>query len=184
MSNPRNLVSILPFTIIIAVGSLVIWDFLLKNKFLKYGSILLLAVSFVYFLAIYYYHFPFENGVGYQYGYKQISQYIKPRYDQFDKIVIDPRFGDGNIYSGVPVWYIPYYTDLDANQLLNAYDCNGGLCFDKYEIRDINWNLEVPRQSYLYVVPVSNTAPITKGLKRLIEINLPNHKPAFDLYTY
>lgn len=183
VSNPRNLVSILPFTITMATGSLIIWNYLGRNILLKIGTIFLLAVSFIYFIVIYYYHFPFENGLGYQYGYKQIAQYIKPRYNQFDKIIIDPRFGYYNIYSGVPVWYVPYYTNLDARLLLQARYSKDGTFFGKYEIRDINWNLEVPKHSYLYVVPVINR-PTTQKLQKLIEINLPNHKPAFDLYTF
>lgn len=182
VNNVRNLISVIPYSIIIAVGALVIWSFLRNNLFLKAGAVCLIVVFFVYFLAIYYYHFPYENGVNYQYGYKQIAQYIKPIYSQFDKIVVDPRFGDYNMYSGVPHLYLSYYTNLDPHLLLKRRETPNSLFFDKYEMRPINWNWEIPKPSYLYIVPVSNL-PTSEKLKKLTEINLPNHKPAFALFT-
>lgn len=181
VNNVRNLVSIIPYTIIITAGIIHIWNLLKKHQFSKF-SLLLLLIPIFYFMVIYYHHFPFEKGENYQYGYQQIAEYIKPRYNQFEKIVIDPRFGSYNIYSGVPHLYIPYYTNLNPNQLLKRQDNFTGLFFDKYEIRSINWNQEAPKSNYLYVVPVSNKP--TQELKNLININLPNYQPAFSLYTY
>lgn len=186
MNNPRNLISVAPIILIISAGSLFIWESFRDNKFLKFlkwGVLFLISISFFYFMVIYYGLFPIYSGVNYQYGYKQIAEYIKPNYNEFEKIIIDPRFGETNRYSGVPHLYIPYFTNLDPNQLLRRKDIKDGVIFDKYEIREINWNLENLKPDYLYVVPNSNQ-PEKKDLQKLLEINLPNNQPAFDLYTY
>lgn len=93
----------------------------------------------------------------FQYGYKQIAQYIKLHYNEYEKIVIDPRFGDYSMYSGIPTLYIPYYTKLDGQKLLQMKNVGNKQLFDKYEIGDINWNLEEKKSGYLYIVPNSNS---------------------------
>lgn len=179
-STSRNLVSLIPISIICAAG---IFAFLnTAGRIWKILFISILTISFLYFLIIFYYHFPKDHAEGFQYGYKQIALFIKPRYHDFKKIVIDPRFGPVNIYSGVPHLYIPYYTYLDPNKLAQRKQILQGSSFDKYEIRDINWNEEIERDT-LYIVPASNMPDGSLKLKNVYEVILPDSKPAFYLYT-
>lgn len=180
-SHSRNLVSVIPISIISSVGIFVFWK--TSKKVWKIVFVSLLTVSFLYFLVIFYYHFPKDSGEGYQYGYKQIALFIKPRYQRFEQIVIDPRFGDFNMYSGLPHLYIPYFTNLDPHKLLESRRDTQGTFFDKYQIRDINWNIEKLAKNTLYVVPVSNIPYESLHLKKVYEVILPNSKPAFNLYT-
>jgi hypothetical protein len=144
---------------------------------------ILLVISFSYFLAIYFYHFPKENGENFQYGYKQIAIYIKKNYSKYDKIIIDPKFGEGNVYDGVPHLYISYFTNLNPQYLLNHGSSNG-LTFDKYEIRAIKWDYEKLQPKTLYVVSYANRPSGTTSdrLDLLTEIELPNSRKAFSLY--
>ncbi len=179
-STSRNLVSLIPFSIICAAGLYALWSF--ARRAWRIIFVTLFAICFVYFLAIFYYHFPRDHGEGFQYGYKQIAIFIKPRYQEFKQIVIDPRFGPGGIYSGVPHLYIPYFTNLDPNKLLESRRLKEGTFFDKYQIREINWDKESLDKNILYVVPTSNT-PDKIELKKVYTITLPNMQPAFYLYT-
>jgi 4-amino-4-deoxy-L-arabinose transferase-like glycosyltransferase len=182
VNNVRNLVSVLPYTLVISTGCLSIWEYFKGKKILKISAIGLVFISFCYFLTIYFYHFPFAKGINLQYGYKQVALYIKPRYSQFKRIVVDPRFGVDNIYSGVPHLYLPYYTMMDPRQMFKRKETSLGLLFDKYEFRNIKWDLEKPQPLTLYVVSVSNLPP--PGLLKLqTKINLPNHQVAFEIYS-
>lgn len=179
-STSRNLISIMPISIICSVGILL---FLRSaNRIWKIIFVIILAISFLYFLAIFYYHFPKDHAEGFQYGYKQIAQFFKPRYQDFKKIIIDPRFGPGNLYSGVPHLYIPYYTYLDPSKLQQRKNIKDGSIFDKYEIREISWNEGIEKDT-LYIVPASNPPYEFLKLRKIYQVNLPDSKPAFYLYT-
>lgn len=180
-STSRNLVSLIPLSIVCSVGILVFW----KNvsNIWKKTFMILLAISFLYFLVIFYYHFPKDSGEGFQYGYKQIALFIKPRYHQYSQIIIEQRFGPNNMYSGIPHLYIPYFTNLDPTKIPSGKRTKQYIFFDKYQIRDINWNNEQIKKNTLYVVPVSNLPPAKLNLQQLYDVTLPNLQPAFYIYT-
>ncbi|MDO8429295.1 MAG: glycosyltransferase family 39 protein, partial [Candidatus Daviesbacteria bacterium] len=97
-SSVRGLGIVVPLSIIIAVGVLDIWENLRKRLVLKVSGIGLLGLSFFYFLLIYIGHYPLQRAVDFQYGYKQMALYISKHYPKYEKIVIDPRFGNREFY--------------------------------------------------------------------------------------
>lgn len=179
-SNSRNLISTVPISIACAVGIFVFWRSVKSIWKLIYTAILIIA--FMYFFAIFYYHFPKSNAEGFQYGYEQIALFIKPRYQDFKKIIIDPRFGPGNMYSGVPHLYIPFFTYLNPIELQQRKLLRHGSSFDKYEIREYYWNEEIEKDT-LIVVPISNPPNEFFKLRFLYEVALPDSKPAFYIYS-
>jgi len=184
-NSVRNLASVAPYLVVTAVGFLETFLAVRERKVLRTIYATIILTSFIYFSAIYFYHFPKENGENFQYGYKQISLYIKPRYNLYNKIVVDPKFGETYLFDGVPHLYIPYFTYLDPTYLQRrTKDVPCGHCFAKYEIRSIHWESEKIQTKYLYIVPYSNRPPdnIEKQLSMLNEIHLPNQKPAFRIY--
>lgn len=178
----RNLISVIPYTIVISVGLLITIDYLRPKRFLRILSICLLLVSEIYFSFSYYYYFPKLSGENFQYGYKDVAQFISANYSSYQKIVVDPRFGDYNMYDGVPHLYLSYFTHMDPEKMLQRQENSTGMYFDKYEIRSINWNAEKIDKSSLYIVPVSNS-PNSANLKILKEFQLPNGKPAFRILS-
>ncbi|MDO8429066.1 MAG: hypothetical protein Q7S88_00360, partial [Candidatus Daviesbacteria bacterium] len=135
---------------------------------------------------IYIGHYPLQRAVDFQYGYKQMALYISKHYPKYEKIVIDPRFGNREFYfSGVPHVYIPYYTYLDPRKLQMSTRTPYGAFFDKYEIRNVNWDYEIPQSNYLYIVPHDNNPGLnlTPKIKQVHEIKLPNQKVEFRLYS-
>jgi hypothetical protein len=179
----RNLATAAPLTIVIACG---LYDLIKRKLNIIWNLILgiMIFVSFGYFVAIYYYHFPFQMGENYQYGYKQAAEYINANYNKYDKIIVDPRFGKVNIYVGVPHLYLPYFTNLDPKKLLNRIDTEEGLFFDKYQIRSINWTLEIVKPKTLYLVPFDNQPDIGNNKLRTVEeIRLPSGEIEFKLLT-
>lgn len=189
-NHVRNLVSVIPYSIVIAIGIYIIWGFI-KKSHLKVGLALgIFFISILYFILIYYYHFPIQSAVGFQYGYKEIALYIEDHYETYQKVVIDPRFGEYNQFSGVPHLYISYFIKIDPEKFLRERkDTSSGMSFDKYEIRSINWYEEKVTPRVLYIVPNSNTpadnASNREVVKQIKEINSPYYaKPMFKLFTY
>jgi len=183
VNQVRYMVAVAPFIIFIATGLVYFLDNLRDKiwRFFVYGIYL---ISFLFFLTIYFYHFPYEGGQNFQYGYKQIAQYINKVYQEYQTIIVDPRFGEGGIYSGVPHLYIPYYTYLNPDQLQNSKIIPNGIAFGKYEFRNIDWNAEQLSSDDLYVVSYSNSPPmrLMNNLKNVYEVRLPNRKEAFIIY--
>lgn len=176
----RNLATVLPYSLVIGVGL-----YNLKNSIKGFKCriiVLSIIISFLYFLAIYFYHFPFQMGENFQYGYKQAAEYINNNYEKYDRIIVDPRFGDVNIFVGVPHLYLAYFTRLDPNKMLTRKDTNMGLYFDKYRISSINWNQEIILPKSLYLIPFDNQpTKNVKNLRTVKEIKLPNYKVEFKL---
>jgi 4-amino-4-deoxy-L-arabinose transferase-like glycosyltransferase len=184
INNWRSLPQLLPIALITASGTIYIWDKVKKNVWIKSLDLSLLFISFMYFFLVYFRHFPLEKAVNYQYGFKQIAMYIDQHYNEFNKVIVDPRFGDRNYYYiGVPNSYIPFYTTLDPVKVQNARYLFNGIAFDKYEFRSIDWPNEKIIKNYLYVVPYDIVPNPEYDLKVVDEVLLPNWQPAFKLYS-
>lgn len=182
VNNIRNLVSVVPLSIAIASGIYYLINNLKNRALILIGS-LLLIVSFIYFLILYFCYFPLNRGENFQYGYKQVAQYLKLN-QGYQKIVIDPRFGFRNVYTGIPQIYIAYFTQMDPSKLQLSKDLKTGLYFDNYEVRVINWDGEVPKSGYLYVTPHYNLpiARLMPTLEKIYQVNSPNNQIEFELY--
>lgn len=183
INNWRSLPQLLPVALITASGALYIWDFAKRKSWIQSIILGLLLISFMYFFLVYFRHFPLQKAVGYQYGYKQIALYVNQHYNEFEKIIIDRRFGDRNYYYiGVPSQYIPFYTYLDPVKMQNARYLPYGVALDKYEFREIDWSNEKVEKNYLYAVPYDFILNPKYNLKLVHEIKLPNRQPAFKMY--
>jgi len=184
INNWRSLPQLLPVALITASGTLYIWDLVKKRFWIKRLSLGILLISFMYFFLVYFRHFPLQKAVNYQYGFKQIALYVDQHYSEYEKIIVDQRFGDKNYYYiGVPSSYIPFYTYLDPIKVQNARFLPNGIAFDKYEFRNINWDSEKIEKNYLYAVPYDIVPNPEYNLKIVYKIQLPNWQPAFTLYS-
>ncbi len=177
----RNLPFISPTILIMAAGGLIIWQ---KSK--KWRIVLLLAIliNFIYFGVTYFVHFPKISGDNFQYGYKQSWLYIKPIVDNFDEIIIEPRFGINGQFIGLPRLYFGYFKAFDPIEMLERDDKSGKI--GKYQIRNVDWNEEKIKPKSIYIVSISN--PPTSGaeslLKLLTTINNPDGQKQFLIYTF
>lgn len=186
LNHVRELVAVLPYTLIISAGTLAIWRSFGNRRWMKTGFLTLFGISFLYFFLLYFIHFPIESGEGYQYGYRQIAGYLKIQGSAYQQVVVDPWFGDAHQFRGVPHLYLSYFTGLDPAKFLRERTATEeSLFYDRYQIRYINWNAEKVAPKTLYVVPTSNlpNAEKLKMLGPVFSVSLPNGKPAFSLYT-
>ena len=175
----RNLPTLAPYCILIAVGIIIVWK---KATLILKATIVLSNLFFLlYFLFFYFNHFPVHSGENWQYGYKQIALFTSPLYQKYERIIVDPLFGENNQFVGVPHLYIPYFARLDPNLVLQRSKHNGDI--GKYVIKEIDWSKEKIINNSLYVLPVSNLpSSEQKELTLLKTIYYPNGKAAFEIF--
>ena len=181
----RNLISTIPYSILIAVGVYFLWQRFKPGKLQLATASVLVVISLLYFMLLYFRSYPIESALGFQYGYKQIALYIKSNYSKYERIVVDPKFGDLYQYDGVPHLYIAYFTNLDPQKFLDERkDLPSGLYFDKYIIHQINWPIEQISPGNLYIVPTSNlpTPAVLEQLNLVYEVRMPSGIQAFKIY--
>lgn len=174
----RNLVSVVPIILIIAGGYWVI-----KNWRIKVLTGILIAGSAFYSGVIYYFHFPYQMGINFQYGYKQVATYMKENNSDYKRWVVEQRFGEYLTFSGVPHLYIGYFAKTDPVKMQQREHFEKYWKFDKYEFRDINWNLEKVDQETGYVVPVGNLPERIK-YRVVKEIDYPSGVDGFRIIKF
>jgi hypothetical protein len=185
VSSLRNLPSVIPYSIIIASGLYFLYKKFIKKTLLKLTFSGLIIISFSYFAATYIYHYPIQRAEDFQYGFEQMSRFIQQHYQDYEKIIIDPRFGNKDFYYyGVPHVYIPYYTYMDPVKIQNNWQVPNGIAYDKYEFRFVDWEAEKIQEKYLYIVPQDNNPDMApENFKEIGEIQLPNHQTQFRFYA-
>jgi 4-amino-4-deoxy-L-arabinose transferase-like glycosyltransferase len=162
VSAVRNLSFIAPTTIIMAVGLLSI----LKNKKYFFTMIIIIFINFYYFLIAYFVHFPKNASDRYQYGYKQAWEEIRPIVNNFEKVVVEPRFGINGQFVGLPRLYFGYFGAFNSTEMLNRDDQLNKI--GKFWIRNVNWNAEVIDKNSIYIVSISN--PVIDRLNSRLEL--------------
>jgi 4-amino-4-deoxy-L-arabinose transferase-like glycosyltransferase len=182
----RNLVSAVPYSIVIACGCYFLWLKLNNKIILRILFATLFISSVIYFSIIYYHDFPVATSEGFQYGYKQMAQYLKINEGRYQKIIVDPKFGEAYLYDGLPHYYLPYYLYFDPGKFLAERKISdSGFFFEKYEFRTIHWENEIIAKGVLYIVPSSNKPlKLLNSLNEVFSINLLNGKQAFVFYTW
>ncbi|MFA5532034.1 MAG: glycosyltransferase family 39 protein [Candidatus Shapirobacteria bacterium] len=176
----RNLAFIIPTILIMAGGFLV----LIKNnkKLSKILSIFIL-INFLFFGVAYYIHFPKNSGDNFQHGYKQAWMYIKPLVNDYEKIVIEPRFGINGQYIGLPRLYFGYFGAFNAKEMQERDDKLSKI--GKYWIKNVDWNQETIEGKSLYIVSIYNPKEGSKAnenLELLTTIKNPDGRAQFLIY--
>lgn len=176
----RYLPMVLPLTALITGGVVIIW----RRYKEKAGWItaLGLVVSSGYFGINYFFHFPIHSGINFQYGYRQIANYLKINYNQYEKIVVEVRFGETNRFVGVPHLYLPYYLGLPPEAVYDRQKLTDGEQIDKLVLKQINWHLEEIKKGVLYVVPMGNKPLEENGLELVKDIQYPDAEPGYFIY--
>ena len=162
VSAVRNLSFIAPTIIIMAVGL----SSLIKNQRLFFITTVLILLNFAYFLVSYFINFPKIASDRFQYGYKQAWLEIKPIFNDFDSVIVEPRFGQYGQFVGLPRLYFGYFGAFNSIDMLNRNDELNNI--GKVWIRNVNWNAEIVEDNSIYIVSVSN--PINDKLNEKLEL--------------
>lgn len=178
-ASVRNLPFIMPTLLIMAAGVKIIFE---KSKKFFWLLIIFGLVNFGYFMIAYYIHFPKITGDNYQYGYKQALEEIKPIVNDYEWVVVEPRFGEFGQYVGLPRLYLGYWSAFSAWEMLNRVDESDKV--GKYWIKNVDWNKEDIDKETIYVVSTSNPT-VNESINKLSlwrTIYKPDGKSQFLIY--
>lgn len=188
LNSVRYLIAIIPIVLIISAGFYLFYQKYKTSKVIKV-SYILISVSFVYFAFAYYFQFTISSRYNYLYNYKEISNFIKIHNNEYDRVVVDSKFGDAYYFHGVPHLYLGFYGAIDAQNFLDTRrDGDKGLTFSKFVTGTVLWDDEINSRKEngksLIVAPISNSPP--DRLKDKFEIikttYFPNKSPSFYFY--
>lgn len=160
----RNLVSVLPYVILISLGLESIFT---HSRKLFALQMLFLLFTFILFEMVYLVHFPLARAESYQ-GYRPLVTFIASSGIKYPRLVVDYRFGIYSEYVGVPHLFFGYYNSWDPRIIQNRIASPQGTFYGNMEVTWIDWNRDPVEPGFLYLVSVSNTP--TSNARKYLEL--------------
>jgi len=139
----RNLVVLPSYQLLSGFGFVCLADLLGKKKaWLKYGfislSAIVLIIQFSHYLKLYFIDYPVKYSQDWQYGYKQVMEYVSQNQDKYDRVIITRHFGEPHIFTLFWLKYPPKkYQNSDNLVRFQSYDWVWVTQFDKYLFPDL-----------------------------------------------
>ena len=141
----RSQNEVIPLSIITALGLVVLFSFLsrFKSKLLSWLIFVPFVAALIFqiknYLTAYYFTYPRELPMAWQYGFSDIAAYTKANYAKYDKIIITDRWDQPYILIAFFQQYPP--AQLQQELVMSPIDNFGfstGRSFGKYEFRRID----------------------------------------------
>lgn len=117
--------------------------YFLRSKTLLLGSILaILFINFIYFIHMYTINYPYEKSQSLHYPFKQVALFAWSEHNKFDKIIIDPTYGQSAPVYGVAThYYLAYFGKYPPAKFQKDLKISSeGMSLDKFSIRKIDWS--------------------------------------------
>lgn len=137
----RTLIAVSVYQILTAIGFYGVWQTVKVKKqkmALLLSIIVLFAINFYIFLNNLYVLYPLRYSKDWQYGNKQVVEYIKNNQDKYDLIVFTRHFGEPHIFTLFNLKYDPAKFQSSMNmQRFETFDWVRVLRFDKYYFPDL-----------------------------------------------
>lgn len=136
----RTLIAVPTYQLISALG---IYHFLKRwSKTYQLAAIFILIVwvciNISSYLRNYYLIYPFKYSRDWQYGYKQVVDYMREHIDQYDEVVFTRHRGEPHMFTLFFLNYDPYRYQNDPNLVrFETYDWVRVLRFDKFYFPDL-----------------------------------------------
>lgn len=186
-SPHRTIMVFTMLNIISACGIVIFTEFITKlNSLLKnifaITTVLLFSLNFIYFTHLYTVDFPYEKSQHIHYPFKEISLFAWSKHGEFDKIIVDPIFGEAAPVGAVAVhYYLAYYGKYPPVEFQRGYKIDKlGLTFDKFDIRRVNWEIDKKLKRALIIASPWDL-PVEKIDKNKIikTFYFYDHRPAY-----
>jgi 4-amino-4-deoxy-L-arabinose transferase-like glycosyltransferase len=197
--------------ILIAVGFLSSFKYIKKkltinHRILAILYLLIIGFSFVRYFNVYFGDYRRNYSWSWQYGYKEVVNYIKDNYDSYDKIIISKKYGEPHefilfYWPWDPVRYQNDGTLVRFNQS-NWYwvdNFNKFLFVNDWEIiqadsdpnspfKDFDSKVFYTERKVVYdcnsnkCLLITSPGNVPDGWNKLETINFLDNKPAFEIY--
>jgi len=186
----RTLIAVPVYQILTAVG---IYELLImiKNKRSRYIVITLSAIiflaNFVIYLNNYFVKYPVNYSRDWQYGNKQVVEYIKKNQDKYDLIVFSRIYGEPHIFTLFNLEYDPAKFQTVSNlERFETFDWVRVLRFDKYYFPDLGdagtkYEDIVKANSNKKILFIGKNGDFPENSKKLETINFLNGDQAFEI---
>lgn len=187
----RTILAAIPYSLITAYGFWKLIDLSKGKKFLTFlislVSIALLTIQFVNFQNNIYNVYPKIYSRDWQYGYKQIVEYVKDHYDEYDLIVFNRTYGEPHMFTLFFLNWDPYRYQNDPN--LVRYESNDWvwvLKFDKFYFPDLGdtgtkYQDIVKENLGKKILFIGKSSDFPDSIKRLYTVDFLNGNRAFDV---
>jgi 4-amino-4-deoxy-L-arabinose transferase-like glycosyltransferase len=187
----RTLLAVIPYQIITVLGFYEIFRILHARNLVRWTvvavSAIILAISFKGYLNNYYNIYPVLYSRDWQYGYKQVVNYIKGDYKDYDLIVFSRTYGEPHMFTLFFLNWGPASYQNDTN--LDRFEANNWvwvLKFDKFYFPDlgdagtryqdiVNAN---PGKKILFI---GKSGDFPDNLPRLLTVDFLNGNRDFDI---
>lgn len=162
--------------------------FIFKNKNIK-NLILIIYISVLSYQSIvylknYFYDYQVKYSSSWQYGYKQVVDYVKTNYHNYDQIIFTKKYGEPHEYI---LFYWPwdpisYLTDsnLDWDYHADWYWVNS---FDKFKFVN-DWEIKQTTQNIAKnqkVLLITSPNNYNQGNQLIKTVNFLDNTPAFQI---
>lgn len=174
------------------------FGFLLSIRWMKsfprpvkvgFASLLLLTimVSLIYYLNQYYNVYPKNYSRDWQYGYKEVVNYIGEHKDEYDEIVFSRHYGEPHMFTLFYLNYDPSKYQNDPNLIrFETYDWVRVLKFDKFYFPDLGDKgtqfvdivKDNPGKKLLFI---GRSIDFSKQIPRILSVKFLNGEDAFDI---
>lgn len=172
---------VIPLTIISAYGLWNIWQWVKFQKSLRillYGYLVILVPwSIARYLHEYYIHYPKTYPVAWEYGFKELVEYIKPLAKDYNKIYVTETYDQPYILF---LFYLKYPPDRFQREVVLTPRDKFGFStvrdFDKFHFEGVNWE-SLSQEHKILVCGTKKEIP--EGVKIIKDINFPNGETVF-----
>lgn len=188
----RTLIAAPFYQLISAFGFLIMINWFKKySSFLKITSavmlIIIVSVSIQYYLYQYYQVYPKLYSRDWQYGYKEVAEYINNQKQEYDVIVFTRHFGEPHMFTLFYLKYDPAKYQNDPNLVrFETFDWVRVLRFNKFYFPDLGDRgttpldiLEEYKGKRLLLIGKAGDFP--SGVRKLQVINFLDGSPAFEI---
>lgn len=187
----RTLISAPFYQLVSAYGVLLSLKWVNRFHRLKIISLVALGtiiiVSIVSYLNQYYNFYPKLYSRDWQYGYKQVVNYINEQKDEYDQIVFTRHFGEPHMFTLFFSNYDPvkYQNDPDIIRF-ETYDWVRVLRFDKFYFPDLGDKGTEPQDILKEnrgkkLLLIGKVGDFPSGVRRLKVVNFLDGTPAFEI---
>lgn len=187
----RTLIAAPIYQIITAWGMYNVW-FLLKNKKLVNISVwltvlVILLFSISSYFKNYYQKYPVLYSQDWQYGNKQVVNYIKDHYNNYDLIVFTRAYGEPHMFTLFFMGWDPAKFQTDQNlDRFETYDWIRVLHFDKFYFPDLgddgtkfeDIKKDNPDKKILFIGKPEDFPDVQQ---KLLKVNFQNGDGAFEI---
>lgn len=181
----RSLVMMPVTYIVITLGFSFFLDFL-KNrvvfqKIFVGTFVVLLTAFFIGYIYNLWFIYPKQYSFAWQYGYKEVSGYIKQSLDKYQKIVVTKKYGEPHEFLLFYLLYDPYLYQRDPN--LVRYEKSNWFWVDKFSKFEFvnDWEIQDRLAGQRNLLLITSPQNYPSGARMLKTVDFLDGKKAFDI---